>query len=738
MKKICFALVAALFAFTACNTKLDNAEVLLPEEDARPVLQVAMDITAPNATKALKTEWEEDDVIYVIFDQEVKGYSGYDLRFKWQNGAWVATFPSGRDADILAKGSGTFDAVFIANRKAMDIEAHPQDANPYVTYRPTDYYDPSDPDWHTKGERVYSYYLTCRANYTVEDGVLKGNIALSLGENFVHIFIPNLTNGEAIRRYTMEVDPHLVAASFGYYDGEDGFGWNTEQAQGVNIIPGYPLKGGMSFSGLVYGDIINKVKDYTFTVTDNVEHKVYTFTAAGKSLHVGSAIVLPELSNWTESQGETLPELTWTDGQVAVDLGLPSGIKWASCNLNAMSPDMWGMQVAWGETAGKSGYSWENYKFTTSGMDETDVVFSKYAGELEMLDLADDAAHANMQGKWRVPTTSDCYDLISNCTWTLATMNGQIGYQIKSNVTGYTDNWIFLPLWGANTMTSYMTSELVPSQYNTRYIRSFVFNIYEQGYDYIAGIGDGYRCYPLPVRPVYDPALGGNGGGNGGGGGTGGQTGDGVPLCRLNNGDVLYVATKNLGATEATDYGNYYFWGDTEGHDLSYSFFASNYKYAANYGEKVTKYCTKEGYWAGSGDMDGLQNVLPEDDAATVALGTPWHTITYSELDALLLATTRTWDSDLKGAWINGQGEFAGNKVFVPAGSSSLDDNKYSSSSKLGKTCIFWTGTITYSDPTWANIFEFDDGSGSYHCDGMYSISRINGCPIRPVKAVSE
>lgn len=737
MKKICFALVAALFAFAACNTKLDNAEDLLPGEEYQPVLQVAMDITAPNATKALKTEWEEEDYIYVIFDQEIVGNNGYDLRFIWRDGRWKADFAPGRDADILAKGSGTFDAAFVANRKAMTIEAHPGDAQPYISYRPTDYYNPADPDWRSKGERVYSYYLTCRANYTVEDGVLKGNIALSLGEDFVHIFIPNLTNGGAIRRYTMTVDPHLVSASFGYYDAE-GFGWNTEQASGVNKIPGYPLKGGMSFSGLVYGDIINKVKDYTFTVTDNVDHKTYTFTATGKSLHVGSAIVLPELSNWTEGQAATLPELTWTGGQVAVDLGLPSGIQWASCNLNAMSPNLFGEYVAWGETEETSyqSYNWTTYKWTASGTDWDDVTFSKYTGESNKLDLEDDAAHVNMQGGWRMPTPSDCYELIDNCTWTLATLNGQVGYQIKSNVTGYTDKWIFLPIWGENTMTSYWTNEMYFSDtYNTRYTFATQFNIYEQGYEYgIAGIGDGARCYPFPVRPVYDTALGGpiidpNSSAS--------ELTEAVPLCRTNDNKVLWMQPMNIGATAvvgANSYGNYFQWGDNTGHDTSFDFSWANYKWCgdASNNNCFTKYCSEAANWGGEGSTpDGLTTLLPEDDIATVVLGSPWRMITEGELRTLQTKCVWTWDSGAQGCIVQGQGEFAGNAIFLPAagcryGTGSMSINGY------------WTSTVRTSG-SYAVFIEFSaNGTPSDNPGTTNSIRRHYGFPVRAVKTVSE
>ena len=44
-----------------------------------------------------------------------------------------------------------------------------------------------------------------------------------------------------------------------------------------------------------------------------------------------------------------------------VDLGLPSGTKWAACNLGATKPEEYGDYYAWGETKGKTSFYWRNY-----------------------------------------------------------------------------------------------------------------------------------------------------------------------------------------------------------------------------------------------------------------------------------------------------------------------------------------------------------------------------------------
>ena len=45
----------------------------------------------------------------------------------------------------------------------------------------------------------------------------------------------------------------------------------------------------------------------------------------------------------------------------AIDLGLPSGIKWASCNVGASKPEEYGGHYSWGETEEKEIYEWFTY-----------------------------------------------------------------------------------------------------------------------------------------------------------------------------------------------------------------------------------------------------------------------------------------------------------------------------------------------------------------------------------------
>ena len=145
-----------------------------------------------------------------------------------------------------------------------------------------------------------------------------------------------------------------------------------------------------------------------------------------------------------------------------VDLGLPSGLKWAKCNLGASKPSDYGDYYAWGETAPKADYTWATYKWMQAGQSESKYI-TKYTiadGEtgaiwydssgnfigdnLTTLRPADDAATQQLGSPWRMPTVDEQEELITKCTWTWTTQDGVNGYQVD----GPNGNAIFLPAAG--------------------------------------------------------------------------------------------------------------------------------------------------------------------------------------------------------------------------------------------------------------------------------------------------
>ena len=116
----------------------------------------------------------------------------------------------------------------------------------------------------------------------------------------------------------------------------------------------------------------------------------------------------------------------------AVDLGLPSGLKWASCNIGASSPEERGEYFAWGEIDPKSNYT-----------DFNSITRKKRMKQINS-DANFDVATAKLGASWYIPTNADFEELINNCTWEWTTLNGVNGYMI----TGSNGNSIFLPATG--------------------------------------------------------------------------------------------------------------------------------------------------------------------------------------------------------------------------------------------------------------------------------------------------
>lgn len=143
------------------------------------------------------------------------------------------------------------------------------------------------------------------------------------------------------------------------------------------------------------------------------------------------------------------------NGHEYVDLGLPSGTKWATCNIGATIPEEYGDYFAWGETSPKTEYSPDNYKYWNYEDDEheTWIYLLKYnidcwgvEDNKKVLEPIDDAASVNWGKGWRMPTKKEFDELYKYCTCMEATSNGVKGQLI----VGCNNNYIFLPNAGSS------------------------------------------------------------------------------------------------------------------------------------------------------------------------------------------------------------------------------------------------------------------------------------------------
>ena len=133
-----------------------------------------------------------------------------------------------------------------------------------------------------------------------------------------------------------------------------------------------------------------------------------------------------------------------------VDLGLPSGIKWATWNVGATSPGNYGNYYAWGETKPKSSYNLNNY---FDYLDSTGDIWGIYkqGNKTQITPTSGhDTARENWGGTWRMPTVSEFDELNDECTWNWSVRDGHNGYVI----TGPNGKSIFLPASGYRNGTS--------------------------------------------------------------------------------------------------------------------------------------------------------------------------------------------------------------------------------------------------------------------------------------------
>ena len=141
-----------------------------------------------------------------------------------------------------------------------------------------------------------------------------------------------------------------------------------------------------------------------------------------------------------------------TPGTDWVDLGLPSGVLWATCNVGASRPEDFGDYFAWAETTPKPDYNWNTYRYChvenedgnpklTKYCKYSSYGYNNYSDNLITLEPGDDAATAYLGDGARTPTYYEWKELRDNCTFVWTTVNGVYGYRI----TGPNNNTIFLP-----------------------------------------------------------------------------------------------------------------------------------------------------------------------------------------------------------------------------------------------------------------------------------------------------
>ena len=457
-----------------------------------------------------------------------------------------------------------------------------------------------------------------------------------------------------------------------------------------------------------------------------------------------------------------------------VDLGLPSGTLWATCNVGANSPEEYGDYFAWGETEPKTTYNWSTYKHCKG----TDDTMTKYCTDSDYgtvdnkreLEPSDDAATVNWGSGWQMPSEEQCKELnnSSYTTTTWITMNGVEGRMITSKSNG---NSIFLPAAGSRDGSS-LSNAGSSGRFWSRSLYTSYYNYYAYClYFYSTNIYRDYsrRYYGRSVRPVRVMDA---------------QTTVAVSNIELSQTEfsVMVGETSQLSASVLPWYATNkkIQWEssnadvatvDETGKVVAVAAGTCTITCSATDGSGVKAECKVTVKNVNSGTLDGHDYVdlglpsgtlwatcnvgaskpeeygdyfawgetkpkttynwstylEPSDDAATVNWGSGWQMPSREQLNELINSsyTTRTWTTlnGVEGEKITSKSN--GNSIFLPAAGYRSD----TSLSNAGSYGHYWSRSLRTSSSNYAYYLYF----GSSYVFTYY-FSRYYGQSVRPVR----
>ena len=187
---------------------------------------------------------------------------------------------------------------------------------------------------------------------------------------------------------------------------------------------------------------------------------------------------------------------TFISGHEYVDLGLPSGLKWATCNVGASKPLEWGNYYSWSEVSPKYEYSIDTYSPRFLYIDKSFKIPDNITPN-----SGDDVARMNWGEPWRMPTVEDFVELIKYCTWKKVSLNGDVYWKI----TGPSNKHILLPSGGTKQVRTFpFSNEYIfywsanRDNYNSNQAR--MLTDFHKSEPYIDRY---YRYYGALVRPVF-------------------------------------------------------------------------------------------------------------------------------------------------------------------------------------------------------------------------------------------
>ncbi len=198
------------------------------------------------------------------------------------------------------------------------------------------------------------------------------------------------------------------------------------------------------------------------------------------------------------------------NGHTFIDLGLPSGLLWATTNVGATSATDYGKYYAWGEiTAYGEATDWGDKSAKTTYTDGTYKYYititemSKYnaTDNRTALEAKDDVVMANWGLPCRMPTNTDIEELVNNCNWEWKTINDVSGVKVSSKTN---DNSIFLPATGRRIGTDYEYESQTGCYWSRSLYSDNGYAYYLKSYNNFHFCTYATRCVGMAVRPVAE------------------------------------------------------------------------------------------------------------------------------------------------------------------------------------------------------------------------------------------
>ena len=516
MKKIytIFAAAAAIVALAASCNKIETNEPVNEQGETVKVNITVGGLTQD--TKAVKTGWENGDIIHVYLDDASTYTPDFDLTYDGTK--WNASALSAEVIDRLKEdGTGYLRGFWEESNYCMTGSSWDK----YWKF----IYFPGVDNYGSTGStgRLVADFHGINYTYNKAAGTLTAAIGTWRFRTTFQLVVSGLDF--VAGKYTLYSDDIQNLAAIGietsgaaedkdcqvyYHDSGSDYG----RIAGIQNADGVAFVGAFSTSSYIAGETL------TFYLIDNTTGVKYEFTKT-----LAATLSTPD----TKVTAIKVPF-----SKFVVDMGL--SVKWAACNLGATTVTGYGDYYAWGETApyyedgyayetpgthwktGKTGYDWASYQWGDGS------TFTKYTGsDYDTLQAADDAATAAYGSPYRMPTKDELfYELLnaSNCDqeWVADYLGtGVSGYLFTSKKSGYESQKLFLPAAGsryvpflgnAGSRGDYWSSSLGPYSWEIAWYIGFN----SDGFDGSPAILDsGVSCaiateryVGLSVRPVTE------------------------------------------------------------------------------------------------------------------------------------------------------------------------------------------------------------------------------------------